>query len=333
MKSYNLAIVGATGVVGQEVLKIMEEREFPIKKLRLLASERSSGQKIYFNNSEIEVQLLDKDSFNDIDFALFSAGSSVSRKFAPIAVQAGAIVIDKSSAFRMDSHVPLVVPEVNPEEVFKHQGIISNPNCSTIQLVVALKPIFDLAGISRLIVSTYQSVSGSGKDAVTELKTQTRQVLQKEKVTRKVYPHQIAFNLLPQIDDFDDNAFTFEEMKLIHETKKILGDEKIKITATAVRVPILIGHSESVYLETKEYISINKLKKIFMETPGIKFVDDITNNKYPMPIMSEVYDEVMIGRLRKDLAERNGINMWIVANNLRKGAALNSVQIVELLIK
>jgi aspartate-semialdehyde dehydrogenase len=333
LKAQNVAIVGATGVVGKEVIKILEERKFPIKELRLLASERSAGQEVIFDNEKFEVQKLTKESFNDIDIAFFSAGGSISKKFVPIAVKSGAIVIDKSSVYRMDNHVPLVVPEVNPDDIFKHQGIIANPNCSTIQLVVALQPIHDLVGISRLIVSTYQSVSGSGKDAVVELEDQTKQLLNQQKVKRKVYPHQIAFNLLPHIDEFDDNSFTLEEMKLIHETKKILNDDHIKITATAVRVPISIGHSESVYLETNEHLSIKKLKKIYLETPGIKLVDDITNNKYPMPIMSEVYDEVMVGRLRKDLAVKNGINMWVVANNLRKGAALNAVQIAELLIK
>ncbi|MFC1898586.1 aspartate-semialdehyde dehydrogenase [Candidatus Cloacimonadota bacterium] len=333
MKTYNVAIVGATGVVGQEVLKVIEERNFPFKELRLLASEHSAGKKLKCCKREIEVEELTRKSFKDIDLAFFSAGGKVSKKFAPIAVKAGAIVIDKSSVFRMDNHVPLIVPEVNPEDVFKHQGIISNPNCSTIQLVVALKPIYDLVGINRLIVSTYQAVSGSGKAAVWELEDQTKQILNNKKIMRKVYPHQIALNLLPHIDEFENNDYTFEEMKLIHETKKILGDDNLKITATAVRVPVKTGHSESVYLETNNYLEIKKLKQIYLDTPGIKLVDDVSNYKYPMPIMSEVYDDVMVGRLRKDLAVKNGINMWIVANNLRKGAALNSVQIAELLIK
>ncbi len=333
LKKFNVAVVGATGVVGQEVVKILEELNFPINELRLLASERSAGKRLTFKDSELEVDILNNDSFSNIDLAFFSAGGSISKKFAPIAVKAGAIVIDKSSIFRMDNHVPLIVPDVNPDNILKHNGIISNPNCSTIQLVVALKPIYDLVGISRIIVSTYQAVSGSGKDAVTELDNQTKQLISKKTPSRLVYPHQIAFNLIPHIDEFDSNAYTYEEMKLIHETKKIMRDEHLKITATAVRVPVFTGHSESVYIETKKHLNIKELKQLYLKTPGIKLVDDMANNKYPMPIMSETYDDVMIGRIRKDLAEPNGINMWIVANNLRKGAALNSVQIAQLLIR
>ena len=332
MKDFNVAVVGATGVVGQEVVKVLEELNFPVKELRLLASERSAGRKLKFKDSDLEVEILDNDSFSNIDLVFFSAGGSISKKYAPIAVKAGAIVIDKSSAFRMDNHVPLIIPDVNPDDILKHNGIISNPNCSTIQLVVALKPIYDLVGISRIIISTYQAVSGSGKDAVIELDNQTKQLISKKIPARLVYPHQIAFNLIPHIDEFDSNAYTYEEMKLIHETKKIMGDEHLKITATAVRVPVFTGHSESVYIETKKHLNIKKLKQLYIKAPGIKLVDDMANNKYPMPIMSETYDDVMIGRIRKDLAEPNGINMWIVANNLRKGAALNSVQIAQLLI-
>jgi len=332
LKDFNVAVVGATGVVGQEVVKVLEELNFPVKELRLLASERSAGRKLKFKDSDLEVEILDNGSFSNIDLAFFSAGGSISKKYAPIAVKAGAIVIDKSSAFRMDNHVPLIIPDVNPDDILKHNGIISNPNCSTIQLVVALKPIYDLVGISRIIISTYQAVSGSGKDAVIELDNQTKQLISKKIPARLVYPHQIAFNLIPHIDEFDSNAYTYEEMKLIHETKKIMGDEHLKITATAVRVPVFTGHSESVYIETKKHLNIKELKQLYLKTPGIKLVDDMANNKYPMPIMSETYDDVMIGRIRKDLAEPNGINMWIVANNLRKGAALNSVQIAQLLI-
>ncbi len=332
MSKFNVAVVGATGAVGREMVKILEERKFPIKDLVLLASERSAGETIFYKKKEFAVQELDKNSFENIDIALFSAGSSVSKKFASIAAKTGAIVIDNSSAFRMDSHVPLVVPEVNPSDIKKHNGIIANPNCSTIQMVVALKPILDEVGINRIIVSTYQSVSGTGKSAIDELTEQSSQILNNKKPTRKIYPHQIAFNILPHIDVFEDNGYTKEEMKLIHETKKILGSNKIKITATAARVPVFYGHSESVYIKTKEHISVNQLKKIYLKTKGIKLVDDIDNNKYPLAIMSEIYDDVMVGRLRKDLTEPNGINMWIVANNLRKGAALNAVQIAELLI-
>lgn len=332
MSEFNVAVVGATGAVGREMVKILEERGFPIKDLVLLASKRSSGETIFFKKKELAVLELNNKSFEDIDIALFSAGSAVSRKYVPIAVKNNTIVIDNSSAFRMNSHVPLIVPEVNPHDIKKHNGIIANPNCSTIQMVVALKPIQDEVGINRIIVSTYQSVSGTGKDAINELAEQSSQILNNKKPTRKVYPHQIAFNVLPHIDVFEDNGFTKEEMKLIHETKRIFGNNKIKITATAARVPVFYGHSESVYIETQKYISINKLRNIYLKMKGIKLVDDIDNSKYPLAIMSEMYDEVMIGRLRKDLAEPNGINMWIVANNLRKGAALNAVQIAELLI-
>ncbi len=332
MGRVNVAVVGATGAVGREMVKILGERKFPIKDIFLLASEKSAGETIRMNRREYKVEELDNNSFDDIDIALFSAGSAVSKKYAPIAAKNGTVVIDNSSAFRMDAKVPLIVPEVNYQDIKKHDGIIANPNCSTIQMVVALKPILDEVGIDRIIVSSYQSVSGTGKDAIDELSSQSSQVLNNKKITRKVYPHQIAFNILPHIDVFENNGYTKEEMKLIHETNKIFGNTKIKITATAARVPVFHGHSESVYIETKNQISINKLKKIYLKTKGIKLVDDINNSKYPLAIMSEIYDEVMIGRLRKDLSEPNGINMWIVANNLRKGAALNAVQIAEFLI-
>ena len=333
MREINIAVVGATGAVGKEIVKVLEERKIPIADLVLLASQESSGKYLEFNNKKVEVKELTINSFKNIDFALFSAGSFISKKYATHAVNAGAVVIDNSSAFRMDNHVPLVVPEVNPQDAFKHNGIIANPNCSTIQLVVALKPIYDEAGIKRIIVSTYQSVSGTGKKAIDELLKQTKSILNKKKIERDVYPHQIAFNILPQIDDFENNAFTREEIKLIYETKKIMHNEEIKITATAARVPVLYGHSESVYLETDKFIDIKFLKQLYLKVPGIKLVDDINNSKYPLAIMSEIYDEVMIGRLRRDLAVKNGINMWIVANNVRKGAALNAVQITELLLK
>ncbi len=332
LKEFNVAIVGATGVVGGETLKVLEERNFPIKELKLIATANSVGQQFNFHECRFSVEELTEKSFQEIDHVFFCAGGEVSKKYVPLAVQAGAIAIDKSSVFRLDNHVPLVVPEVNPLDAFRHQGILANPNCSTIQLVTALKPINDLSRIKRLIVNTCQSVSGSRKKAMEELRVQSRQVLDEKKVTRQVYPHQIAFNVLPHIDVFESNAFTKEEMKLIHETKKIMADEDIKITATAVRVPVFIGHAESVYLETESRLDIEKLRSHYLCAPGIKLVDDIENSKYPLPIMSETYDDVMVGRLRRDLAVPNGINLWIVANNLRKGAALNAVQIAELLI-
>ncbi|MCF7859501.1 MAG: aspartate-semialdehyde dehydrogenase [Candidatus Cloacimonetes bacterium] len=331
MKNFNVAVVGATGFVGRQMIKILEEREFPVKKIFLFASENSAGELIKFKDIPCEVQTLNKNSFQNIDFALFSAGTAVSKEYAPLAVKNESIVIDNSNAFRMDPNVPLIVPEVNPEDLDKHQGIIANPNCSTIQLVVALKPIKDEVDIKRIIVSTYQSVSGTGKKAEDELSEQSQQVLAHKKISRDVYPHQIGFNIIPHIDDFESNGYTKEEMKMVHETKKIFKDNNLNITATAARVPVFIGHSESVYIETKKFVTIHKIRDIYLKTQGIKLVDDIMHNKYPMAIMSETYDDVMIGRIRKDLAEPNGINMWIVANNLRKGAALNAVQIAEIL--
>ncbi len=332
MKTFNLAVVGATGLVGREMLKILEEREFPVSNVFLFASKRSEGEKLEFCGELLPVHKLQRSSFRNIDIALFSIGSELSKKFTPYAVESGAIVIDNSNAFRLDSHVPLVVPEVNPKEIIKHKGIIANPNCSTIQLVVALQPIYDLVGIERVIVSTYQAVSGAGWQAIDELEEQSKAYFQKQKLERRIFPHQIAFNAIPHIDVFEDNGFTKEEMKLFHETKKIFKDDKINICATAVRIPVFHGHSESVYLETKKYLSVEKLKEIYLQTKNIKLVDDIQNAKYPLAIMSETYDAVMVGRIRKALDTDNGIHLWVVANNLRKGAALNAVQIAEELI-
>jgi len=331
-RKYRIAVLGAAGAVGTEMIKVLAERDFPVKSLTLLATERSAGKSVRFNAERVTIKKASRKSFQNIDIALFSAGSKASKIYAPIAIRDGAVVIDNSSAFRMDAHVPLVVPEVNPDELAKHKGIIANPNCSTIQLVVALKPIYDLCGISRIIVSTYQAVSGTGTDAIRELRAQSRAVVNHKKLKRRVYPHQIAFNILPQIAQFEETGYSTEEMKLVHETSKILNDQHLAITATTARVPVFIGHCESVYIETRRKISINRLRTILHNSPGIKLVDDIRNNKYPLPIMSEMYDEVMVGRIRRDLAAEKGINMWIVANNLRKGAALNAVQIAEKLI-
>ena len=332
MKKYNVGIVGATGIVGETMLRILEERNFPVNQLKLLASPRSVGKIYWFANREIAVEPLKTDSFQDIDIALFSAGSPVSMVYAPVAVSSGAIVIDNSNAFRMDADTPLVIPEINPDKIFSHNGIIANPNCSTIQLAVALKPIYDEVGITRIIVSTYQAVSGSGKKAINELMDQTKKYIRKEEYKPNVYPYQIAFNVLPHIDVFENNGYTKEEMKIINETKKIFDDNNIKISATAVRVPVLNGHSESVYFETKRYISVEKLRKLLNKAKGVLLVDDINKLQYPLPIMINNCDDVLIGRLRNDLSNINAINMWVVANNIRKGAALNAVQIAEILI-
>jgi aspartate-semialdehyde dehydrogenase len=318
MKKYNIAIVGAAGAVGREIVKILEERNFPLNELRLFATERSCGIKVPFQGREIEVTKICENSFDNIDFAFFSAGTKASQIIAPKAVKSGAIVIDNSNAFRMETDVPLIVPEVNPKAAFKHKGIIANPNCSTIQMVAALKPVYDKVGIRRIIISTYQSISGTGKKAIDELMKQTKAVLNSEQINTNIYPHQIAFNVLPHIDVFEENGFTREEMKMVNETKKILNDDEISVNATCVRVPVIIGHAESVYVETKQDCSIEEFKV---------FSDD---DNYPMPIDSSSDDDVLVGRIRK-YRERE-FNLWIVANNVRKGAALNAVQIAELLI-
>jgi aspartate-semialdehyde dehydrogenase len=330
---YTVAVVGATGAVGNEMVSILEERNFPVGDLRLLASERSEGKKIEFKGKNINVNKLTKDSFKGVDIALFSAGASRSLKFAPIAVKSGAVVIDNSSAFRMEPDVPLVVPEVNKHALKKHKGIIANPNCSTIQMVVALKPIHDAVQIKRIVVSTYQSVSGTGKKAIAELEQQTRDLFSLKEVAVSVYPHQIAFNCIPQIDVFMDNGYTKEEMKMANETKKIMEDDSIRVTATTVRVPVFAAHSESVNIETHKKITRDKVRKLLLKAPGVEVADDPKNSIYPLAINAAGRDEVFVGRIREDESIDNGINMWIVSDNLRKGAALNAVQIAEILIK
>ncbi len=328
MNNYNIAVVGATGAVGREMQKILEEKKFPINKLKLFATEKSAGKKFIVNNQKYTVETIKPGCFKDIDIALFSIGSTPSKEIVPRAVEEGAVVIDNSNAFRMDKDVPLVVPEINPEEIKNHKGIIANPNCSTIQMVVALKPIYDLAGIKRIVVNTYQAVSGTGKAAIDELDQQVRSYVNNKEITNDVYPHQIAFNALPHIDVFFDNGYTKEEIKMVRETRKILKDDTIAITATAVRIPVFYGHSEAVNVEVKKEISIEKLREKLKKSEGIKIVD-----KYPVTIMSEKDDNVLVGRIRKDNSVAHGFNLWIVANNLRKGAALNAVQIAEKLIK
>lgn len=329
----NVGVVGATGAVGREMLKVLEQRNFPIKKIKALASERSAGKKLEFKGSEITVEKLTPQAFDDLDLALFSAGGSVSKEFAPIAAEKGCVVVDNSSAWRMDPEVPLVVPEVNPDHLEKHKNIIANPNCSTIQMVVPLKPIHDVARIKRIVVSTYQAVSGTGQKAIEELERQVRDLFNMKEVECKVYPYQIAFNCLPHIDVFLDNDYTKEEMKMVNETKKIMGDDSIRVTATTVRVPVFYGHSESVNIETERKITAKEVRALLSQAPGVKVLDNPKEKIYPMPIFAAGEDDVFVGRIREDESIENGINMWIVADNIRKGAALNAVQIAEELIK
>ncbi len=332
-EKYVVAVVGATGAVGNEMVAVLEERSFPVEKLRLFASERSEGKTLQFEGSEIPVETLNEDSFKGIDIALFSAGAEGSKIWAPVAAKSGCVVVDNSSQWRMEPDVPLVVPEVNPHDLKWHKGIIANPNCSTIQMVVVLKPIHDVARIKRVVVTTFQSVSGTGKKAMDELLQQTTDLLNFREIKCNVYPHQIAFNCLPHIDKFLENGYTKEEMKMVNETRKIMGDDSIRVTATTVRVPVFRCHSESVNIETEKKISANEVRALLAETPGVIVFDAPGKNIYPLAVDIAGKDEVYIGRIREDESIDNGINMWIVADNLRKGAALNAVQIAEKLIE
>lgn len=329
---YLVAVVGATGVVGNEMVAVLEERDFPVEKLRLFASERSEGKTIKFQDKDIPVEILSEKVFQGIDIALFSAGAERSKYFAPIAAKAGCVVVDNSSAWRMDPGVPLVVPEVNAHDLKWHKGIIANPNCSTIQMVVVLKPIHDAAKIKRAVVTTFQSVSGTGKKAMDELLNQTSDVLNFKDIKPSVYPHQIAFNVLPHIDKFMEDGYTKEEIKMVNETKKIMGDDSIKVTATTVRVPVFRGHSESLNIETEKKLSADEVRSLLSTAPGVIVYDAPEKNIYPLPVDAAGRDEVYVGRIREDNTVENGINMWIVSDNLRKGAALNAVQIAEILI-
>jgi len=335
MKTYNVAVAGATGAVGNEMISVLEERDFPVKNLILLASSRSVGKTLSFKDKSVKVQELKEDSFKGIDIGLFSPGGSVSMKFAPIAAASGCVVIDNTSAFRMDPDVPLVVPEVNEHAIagYRKKGIISNPNCSTIQMVVVLKPLHDFAKIKRVVVSTYQAVSGTGMKAIKELEQQILNIYNARKVEIKVYPHQIAFNCLPHIDSFLDNGYTKEEMKMVNETRKIMEDPNIAVTATTVRVPVFYGHSESVNIEFEKDVSPEKARALLKKAPGVKVVDDPSKNKYPLAINAAGKDDTFVGRIRRDDTVPYGLNMWVVADNIRKGAALNAVQIAEALIK
>jgi aspartate-semialdehyde dehydrogenase len=331
---WNVAIVGATGAVGTQMIECLAERNFPVGKIKLLASSRSAGQILEFAGKPVQVEELTHDSFEGIDIALFSAGGARSEEFCPSAARAGAVCIDNSSAWRMDQEVPLVVPEVNPHAIadYKKKGIIANPNCSTIQMVVALKPLHDFGTIKRIVVSTYQAVSGTGTKAIEELRIQTGEMLNGRPAKNEVYPHRIAFNCLPQIDSFLDNGYTKEEMKMVNETRKIM-EADIKTTATCVRVPVFYGHSESVNIQTEKKISVAKARELLEDAPGVELVDNPKNGEYPMAIDAAGEDLTLVGRIREDDSVQNGLNLWIVADNVRKGAATNAVQIAEILIE
>ena len=340
-KGFHVAVVGATGAVGQQIIKTLENRKFPISQLTLLSSARSAGTKLDINGIEYTVQEAKPESFKGVDIALFSAGGSVSKELASHAVKNGAIVVDNTSAYRMDENVPLVVPEVNEKDLLNHKGIIANPNCSTIQMVVALEPIREKFGLNKIIVSTYQAVSGSGVAAVEEMNEQTKAILNNESFEPAILPvkgdkkhYQIAFNAIPQIDLFQENGFTYEEMKMINETKKIMHDPEMHVAATCVRIPIAVGHSESLYMEIdQEGVSAEDIKELLKDAPGVVLQDDPANQVYPMPADSVGKNDVFVGRIRKDLDNSKGFHLWVVSDNLLKGAAWNSVQIAESLVK
>lgn len=335
-KLFNVAVVGATGAVGEQILRLLEERNFPIQTLKLLSSPRSAGIKLNFKGNPVEVEVATPDSFEGVDIALFSAGGSVSLDLIPQAIKRGTVCIDNTSAYRMDAETPLVVPEVNIDKISEHKGVIANPNCSTIQMVVALKPLYDRYGISRIIASTYQAVSGAGALAIEETLRQTKEVLEGNAVDPKILPaaslpvkHQIAFNAIPQIDKFTENGFTYEEMKMINETKKIMGDDTLEVTTTCVRIPVIYGHSESVYVELKQDFDIEEVKQLLADAPGIVLVDNPAEQQYPLATDAAGKLDTFVGRVRRDLSNPRALNMWIVSDNLLKGAAWNAVQIAE----
>ncbi len=335
-KAVDVAVVGATGAVGETMISILEERDFPVGRLYPLASQRSAGSKIMFKNKSHMVQDLASFDFAQVQIALFSAGGGVSAEYAPVAAQAGCVVIDNTSHFRNEPDIPLIVPEVNAHAIgaYTARNIIANPNCSTIQMVVALKPIHDAAGIERINVCTYQAVSGTGKSAIEELATQTANLLNAKSVEASVYPKQIAFNVLPHIDEFQDNGYTREEMKMVWETRKILEDDAIQVNPTAVRVPVFYGHSEAVHIETREKISAEAVRALMQKAPGVELLDERCAGGYPTAVTEAAgHDPVYVGRIRDDISHPRGINFWVVADNVRKGAALNSVQIAEVLLR
>jgi aspartate-semialdehyde dehydrogenase len=330
-RGYHVAIVGATGAVGQELLGILEERKFPVSRLSLLASKRSAGRTLVFAGKEYPVQELTEHSFVGVDYALFSVSSSISKAFGPAAVRAGAVMIDDSSAFRMDPQVPLVVTEVNPHALSHHQGIIAHPNCSTVPLAMVLKPLHQVARVKRVVVATYQSVSGAGGSAMDELERQTRALIAGEAASMSVFPHQIAFNCLPHVDAFGELGYTGEEWKMVRETHKILDDDSIRMSTTTVRVPVYRCHSEAVNVETERKVTPQEVRELMAAAPGVAVIDDPEKSQYPMPITAAGRDEVFVGRIREDLSHERAVNLWLVSDNLRKGAALNMVQIMELL--
>ncbi|MBI2848525.1 MAG: aspartate-semialdehyde dehydrogenase [Chloroflexi bacterium] len=332
MRTYNVAMVGATGLVGQEIIKILHQRRFPFKSVSLFASGKSAGKTITIINQEVEVKEITHHAFKNIDIAFFSAGAEISTYYVPSFVREGAVVIDNSAAFRMDSDVPLVVPEVNPDDLRYHSGVIANPNCSTIQMVVVLYPLHKVNPIKRVIVDTYQSVGGTGKEAIEELSLQTKLMLEGKTAIPHVYPHQIAFNVLPEIDVFLDNGYTKEEWKMVQETRKIMHVPDIMVSATCVRVPVYVGHSEAIHVEFEKPMDVARARDILANAPGVKVQDDTDINLYPHPWVVAGTDEVHVGRIREDASHPNGIAMWVVADNVRKGAALNAVQIAETLI-
>ena len=333
----NVAVVGVTGAVGTEMLRVLERRDFPIDELRPLASSRSAGKSVVFRGKEVQVQELTSDSFEGMNIGLFSAGGSISREFVPYAIKSNCVAVDNTSAFRMDEDVPLVIPEVNANRISEHNGIIANPNCSTIQLVLVLKPIHDAVKIKRVVVSTYQAVSGAGYNALVELKNETEHILSEksEEFNRSIFPHQIAFNALPQLpqsDAFLENGYTDEEMKMINETKKILEDSSFRITTTTVRVPVFRGHSESVNIETEVPLSADQARDLLSKAEGVVVLDDPSKQLYPLATDAAGKDDTFVGRIREDSSVENGLNMWVVSDNLLKGAALNAVQIAEKLL-
>ncbi|HEY5703378.1 MAG TPA: aspartate-semialdehyde dehydrogenase [Gammaproteobacteria bacterium] len=335
-KKFNVAVVGATGAVGEVMLSILAERKFPVDKVYALASERSAGKKVEFGRQELVVEELDSFDFGDIQIGLFSPGASVSKIHAPRAAEAGCVVVDNTSQFRYDKDIPLVVPEVNAGAIadYENHGIIANPNCSTIQMLVALKPIYDAVGIRRINVCTYQAVSGTGKEAIVELAQQTAALLNGKSAECKVYPKQIAFNALPHIDAFQDNGYTKEEMKMVWETRKIFEDESILVNPTTVRVPVFYGHSEAVHIETEKKITAAEATEILSKAPGIEVVDERKDGGYPTAVTEATgRDPVYVGRIREDISHPLGLNLWVVSDNIRKGAALNSIQIAEILVK
>jgi aspartate-semialdehyde dehydrogenase len=333
---YDVAVVGATGAVGEAMLEILAERKFPVSKVYPLASSRSAGKKVPFGDTYLTVEDLDSFDFSKVQIGLFSAGASISAKYAPIAAAAGCVVIDNTSQFRYDDEIPLVVPEVNPQAIsdYKRHNIIANPNCSTIQMLVALKPLHDEAGIERINVCTYQAVSGTGKEAIEELASQTTELLNGREARASVYPKQIAFNVLPQIDVFMDNGYTKEEMKMVWETRKIMGDDTIRVNPTTVRVPVFYGHSEAVHIETRKKLDVAKATALLKKAPGVVVIDKREDGGYPTAITEGAnHDAVYVGRIREDISHPRGLDLWVVADNVRKGAALNSIQIAEILVE